>query len=261
MNRRGAAAAFAALNVAALLVCAPPAIAQDSYPAFDAPVVDAADAVDDSAERELSAELEGFQQRTGRQIGVAVVDGTGTQSLEDYANDLFGAWGIGDEARDDGTLLLVSLGDDRGVRIEVGGGVEGDLTDTEAGGIVESMLPQLRDGDVTGALRAAVPALRVTLGDPGGGGGAATTDRQPGSSGSSITGLLPLVFLGLLLVGGIGGGRRSRRRRRGRSAGPFIFWGGGGFGSGGLGGGGFGSGGFGGGGGGDSFGGGASGRW
>ena len=123
-----------------------------SFPEFTAPVVDAVGAVDDSIEATLSGELEQFRIASGPQIAVAVIDTTGNSTIEDYSIDLARNWGVGDAQRDDGVLILLAL-DDRNLRIDVGSGVEGDLTDVAAGRIIDDiMLPLLRADDVNGAV-------------------------------------------------------------------------------------------------------------
>lgn len=123
-----------------------------SFPDFSAPVVDATGAVNDDIEKALSVELENFRTAFGPQIAVAVINTTGTASTADYAFDLANKWSVGDAERDDGVLILIAL-EDRELRIDVGSGVEGDLTDVAAGRIVdEVMLPLLRANDVNGAV-------------------------------------------------------------------------------------------------------------
>jgi uncharacterized protein len=238
-----------------LLGPAPSAAAAPGQPEFTAPVVDDADVVPDDVERSVSAELEAYERRSGNQIAVAVVTTTGDDALEDYAIDLAREWGVGTEGDDDGVLLLVAY-EDRRLRIEVGRGLEGDLTDLESGRIIdEQMAPRLRDGDVGGAIEAGTAAIRQALGDD-----EAVVPAAPQQEEDEDRGLpWPVLLYGLLalssLFGGIG------RRRRGGWGGPMIFGGFGGLG--GFGGGGFGGGGggFGGGGGGGFGGGGASGDW
>ena len=233
-----------------------PAGAQEQLE-FTAPVVDDAGVVPDAIEDEVSADLLAYEQRSGRQIAVAVVETTGDRSLEDYAIDLARDWGVGTEGEDDGVLVLIAY-DDRRLRIEVGRGLEGELTDLEAGRIIRDHLrPRLQANDPGGAVRAGTQAIRAALGDD-----AATvppTTRPPerdGRQGSPW----PLLLFGLIALASFGG---FGRRRRGFGWGvPLIFGGMGGFGGGrGFGGGGGFGGGFGGGGGGGFGGGGASGDW
>jgi uncharacterized protein len=263
--------------VAGLLAVTGVARAASEFPAFSAPVVDAANVVPDGAEQQVDGELNDYQQRSGNQIAVAVVATTGDQSIEDYSIDLARAWGVGTKGEDNGVLLLIAF-DDHKLRIEVGRGLEGTLTDLEADRIIRTQItPRLREGDVGGAVEVGTTAIRQALGDTSP--GAAPVDAAPedgvGASGASDIpwGLFVFGFIAVALtLGGLG-----RRRSRLGWATPLIYgpgalggfrsgFGGGsnGFGGGGFGGGfggGGGGGGFGGGGGGGFGGGGASGSW
>jgi uncharacterized protein len=254
--------------VAVVIGLAPPALAADRFPQPSGYLVDASDAIPDQDQQALEAELTAYATRSGHQLAVAVVPTAGG-NIDNYANDLFGRWGVGSKERDDGVLIVVATSD-RQLRIEVGRGLEGDLTDLQAAEIIrDDMVPPLRAGSVTDAVRAGERSVRRVLGDPtpdapgdpaaagfNGFGGGAPTDRQ-----HSSFPLFPVLLLGFLAVAFL-----SRRgRRRGRGGGMFFpLFLGSGFGGGGFGGGGGfsgGGGGFGGFGGGSSGGGGASGSW
>ena len=247
--RRAAVAAFALL----LVSMAAPSQAASRFPKFSAPVVDAAGVLDDTTQAQLDTELDDYQARTTNQIAVAIVETTGDESIEDYSIDLARSWGVGVKGKDNGVVLVLAI-DDRKMRIEVGRGLEGDLTDLESGRIIRDVLrPRLQDGDYAGAVRDGVQAIRYALGD---------TDVSPPSTvppdESPSTGW-PwfLVLIGALSL--MSGFVARGTRRRWGMGGPIIW--GGGFGGGGAGGfGGGGGGGFGGGGGGFG-GGGASGGW
>jgi uncharacterized protein len=252
--RRAALAAFALI-----LVClaAGPTTAKSKLPKFSAPVVDAAGVLDESTEAHLDAELNDYQARTTNQIAVAIVKTTGDDSIEDYAIDLARSWEVGLEGKDNGVVLVLAI-DDRKMRIEVGRGLEGDLTDLESGRIIRDVLrPRLQDGDYAGAVRDGVQAIRYVLGDTG---VAPPSTVPPEESPSTGWPWFLVLIGGLSLMSGFVA--RGTRRRWGMG-GPIIW--GGGFGGGGFGGsgGGFGGGGggFGGGGGGGFGGGGASGGW
>ena len=249
---------FLALFGVILLGCSSSAA---SLPEFTAPVVDVIGGVSAEVETQINSELISFQQSGGPQIAVAVVETTGNATLENYSIDLARSWGIGNKDKDNGVLILIAL-EDRTLRIEVGSGVEGDLTDVAAGRIVDSvMLPRLRADDVDGAVRDGARAVMQVWG------GAdiplqpvtpVTSDDEPSTAESIFSivlffGLI-LLFLTLAALGKIRGGGVF---------GPFgagtIYGGGWGGHRGGFGGGGFG--GFGGGGGGGFSGGGAGGSW
>lgn len=240
-----------------LLGCSSPAA---SLPEFTAPVVDSIGRVSAEVETQINSELISFQQSGGPQIAVAVVDTTGNATPENYSIDLARSWGIGDKEKDNGVLLLIAL-TDRTLRIEVGSGVEGELTDVTAGRIVDSvMLPRLRANDVDGAVRDGARAvMQVWRGE--------NVVLEPTVPSNTITEVTPqqsifgiILFFGLILMFVTLAVRG--KRNGGGMLGPFgagtLY--GGGFGNhrGGFGGG---FGGFGGGGGGGFSGGGAGGSW
>ena len=231
-----------------------------SLPEFTAPVVDSIGRVSAEVETQINSELISFQQSGGPQIAVAVVDSTGNATPENYSIDLARSWGIGDKEKDNGVLVLIAL-TDRTLRIEVGSGVEGELTDVTAGRIVDSvMLPRLRANDVDGAVRDGARAvMQVWRGE--------NVVLEPTVPSNTITEVTPqqsifgiILFFGLILMFVTLAVRG--KRNGGGMLGPFgagtLY--GGGFGNhrGGFSGG---FGGFGGGGGGGFSGGGASGSW
>jgi uncharacterized protein len=223
-------------------------VAATSFPKFTAPVVDAAGVVPDDVEQQVDAALNDYQQRSGNQIAVALINSTGDKSLEDYSIDLARNWGVGQQGKDNGVLLLIAT-EDRKARLEVGRGLEGTLTDLQAGRIIdEQVVPHMRDGDPGGAVVAGTESIRSALGDTTVGEPAppvaAPEPPQAPAPASPLAFLLPigLFFVIFAFLG-------RHRRRRGFFGFP-IFWGGG-----------WGGGGFGGGGGGGFGGGGASGGW
>jgi len=243
-----------------LLLAAGAAAAKLSFPPLTGRVVDAAGILSQDTQQRLTALLAEHEQQTGNQVVVATLKDLGGTDIADYGYQLGRTWGIGKASKNNGVLITVSP-NTHDVRIDVGYGLEGDLTDAQSALIIQNvMLPYFRKGDYdSGVLAGTVDVLRTLGGKP------SNTDAipQPQESRGSHGGI-PVLFLliilffafgkffwPLLFLGGIGpwGGRGGG-------------WPGGGFGGGlgGFGGGGFGGGGFSGGGG--SFGGGgASGHW
>jgi uncharacterized protein len=124
-------------------------------------VNDFAGVLDDEGERVLGEELAQFRATTSNELVVVTVNDLGGDVIENYANELFRDWGIGDEERNNGVLLLVAV-NDRKVRIEVGYGLEGAITDLESGRIVDGvLLPAFRTGDYLGGIRTSVSTLKV----------------------------------------------------------------------------------------------------
>jgi uncharacterized protein len=152
------------IALAALLVIflAFPAYAQ-SLPALTGRVVDNAGIIDAATETDLVARLEAFEQRSSDQIVVATAPNLGGEEIEPYANRLFRAWGLGQAGEDNGILLLVAV-DDRRMRIEVGYGLEGTLTDLHSKLIIENtMVPAFRAGDFSGGISQAVDDIILVL--------------------------------------------------------------------------------------------------
>lgn len=196
----------------------------------------------------LEQKLESFERETSNQIVVVMIPTIGTGSLEELSLRIAETNKIGKKERNNGVLLLV-IKDDRLIRIEVGYGLEGVLTDALSGMIIRrEITPHFRIGDYNAGLNAGVDAIMLATKDEYKGDGG-STDQPPEG--------IPFILILLLLLFIF-----SRFGRRGF---PFLPGGFGGSRSGGFGGfpksgGGWGGGGFGGGGG--SFGGGgASGRW
>ncbi len=264
MNR-GPAAALAL----ALVVAATPVSAAVGVPRLTGPVVDPAGVVDDRWERRLSDLSRAARAQnggTGPQLQYLLVPTLDGEPIEDFSMRVAEAWKIGTRGRDDGVLVVVAV-KDRKVRIEVGGGLEGGLTDAQAGRIIRTVIaPAFREGRFGEGLYAAGQQILGALGAlPQG-----MSQPPRRTVGEKPVGDIPVLgaLLGFLLglgapflvllilfiilvrvVAGLGG-RGPRGPWRGGGGG----WGGGGFGSGG------GGGGWSGGGGGFS-GGGASGSW
>ena len=248
------------LLLTGLLMSAAASAAKPAFPVLSGRVVDQANILSPQSEAELVKRLETLETGTSRQLVVVTVPSLQGQEIEDYGYQLGRAWGIGEIKRNTGVLLIVAP-NERRVRIEVGYGLEGVLTDALSNLILqERVLPKFRAGDMAGGVLAGADGLIVQLSLPDDQAkarvaGAMQSQTPPKSS-------FPLALLGILILwvvfGLIGtvGGRKGHRGDMWLL--PFMFLaGGGGYSRGGMGGM---SGGFSGGGG--SFGGGgASGRW
>ena len=136
------------LTIAAILACgSPPADAAGEMlpkPAQREYVVDTAGIVSAKNRAQIEKIGEDLREKTKAEIvvvTVATLDGT---DIESYANELFRSWGIGDAKQNNGVLLLIAK-EDRKFRIEVGYGLEGEITDGRAGEILDKMKPYFRD--------------------------------------------------------------------------------------------------------------------
>jgi uncharacterized protein len=141
--------------------------AAHAYPARpDGPVLDQADIFPAADEAKLDHRLTDYWKKTGNALVVVSVTSLEGQSIEDYAFGLFNQWGIGDANTDHGLLVLVAPNEHK-VRIEVGCGLEGRITNDVAAEIIsDGILPDYRNGDLEGGTLAGVDALIARLAAP-----------------------------------------------------------------------------------------------
>ncbi|MDD5068732.1 MAG: TPM domain-containing protein [Candidatus Pacebacteria bacterium] len=112
----------------------------------------------------LETKLKDFAMQTGNEVSVVIVQNLGGDVIENYAVELFQAWGIGNKEKDNGVLFLVAI-DDRAVRIEVGYGLEGDLPDATANRIIQKIaIPYFKNGDYVGGISNSADAIMSALG-------------------------------------------------------------------------------------------------
>ena len=229
-----------------------PALAQQ-LPALTGRVVDQAAIIPAEQKSAIEQMLAEHEAKTGEQVVVATVSSLGGREIEEYGVDLARAWALGQKGKNNGVLMLVAP-NERAVRIEVGYGLEGELTDAISKLIIEgSILPRFKAGDMPGGIRRGVDDIIAVLSGNADAFAKRAKERvsQEDSVWSGGTVLL-FMFVMFVILKIVGGGRR--RRYGGGPWGPIILGGGGGFGGGSSGGGFSGGGG--------SFGGGgASGRW
>lgn len=216
-------------------------------------VTDNVGVLSSSTRDSLNQRLASYERSTGHQVLVWIGPSTGDAQLEDWTIRAFTAWKVGRKGLDDGAVLFLFT-QDRKVRIEVGYGLESQLTDAISSQIVRNDVePQMRANNPDAAVTSAVSDILATI---GGEGGASARPYQPSASSDTegfwgVFAFIIIFFIVMTLIGRSGGRR-----------GPYVIgsgWSGAGWGgfSGGFSGGG---GGFSGGGG-MGGGGGASGGW
>ncbi len=153
--------AFVVALVAAFAIVAP--AAAETFPALSGRVVDAANILDQETRSSLDALLANLEAKTTDQVVVATVPSLRGHSIEAYATVLFNRWGLGQKDKNNGVLLLVAP-TERKVRIEVGRGLEGRLTDATAKRIIDdSMVPHFRTGDMAAGVTLGVRDIVATL--------------------------------------------------------------------------------------------------
>jgi len=243
--------------------------AEPTYPALTGRIVDNANLLNAEALARIEQKLKAHEDKTSDQVVIATLPSLQGYPIEDFANGLFRAWKLGDKAKNNGLLLLVAP-NERKVRIEVGYGLEGALTDALSKVIITTAVaPKFKNGDFAGGIEGGVDAiLSILTGDAEEWQRRAQIRSDESSWFETAAVIFVMIMVFILIVsfmrelGRSSGGSRSHRTRDGRwivlppSGGSG--WGGGSS-SGGWGGGSS-SGGFSGGGG-SSGGGGASGDW
>lgn len=148
-----------------------------------------------AAERQsLDAQLQDYEARTGHQVLVWIGRTTGARPLEDFTVNAFAHWKVGRKGLDDGAVLFL-FSDDRKVRIEVGYGLEGDLTDARSSEIIRNdIVPRIRAGDRDGAVQAGVDAIIAVIGNAG-------APAQPGLTQNDVLHIvLGIIFAIVFLV-------------------------------------------------------------
>lgn len=271
----GAARVAGALRAAGLIVAltlATTTVGALEVPPLSGRVVDEAGIVSQEGRSALEDYFRRLEEATGAQIAVLTLPSLEGEVLEDYSIRVVDEWQLGQGDEDNGVLLLIAM-EEKQIRIEVGYGLEGRLTDATSGRIIREYLqPYFRAGEYTAGVLSASQAIGTVVADDAevASLGAAPSDTARQSSSRSSSRGIPFnlgAFAIIFLLGSFG-----RRGRRGGGLWQALFWGsmlsgagrrhtrgpfggGGGFGGGGFGGGGFsgGGGGFG--------GGGASGGW
>lgn len=122
-------------------------------------VNDFADVIPAAEQQEMEAKLTALRETTGIEVAVATVQSIEGETIETYAEKLFQEWGIGGAERDTGLLILVAP-NDREMRIEVGYGLEGDVTDIQSGNIIrEVMTPAFREEKYAEGIAGGVDAV------------------------------------------------------------------------------------------------------
>ena len=122
-------------------------------------IVDTANILSPAVEAELAERSAALERRTSDQFVIVTTRDLGQQPIEAFGLALGNAWGIGREDLDNGVLLILAP-NDRRVRIEVGCGLEGLLTDEKAAGIIDAaLIPLLRKGEYDAAARAGAGAI------------------------------------------------------------------------------------------------------
>jgi uncharacterized protein len=192
----------ARVSLLALLVCWAFAAAADvAVPPLSGRVVDQTATLSASDISALTQTLKDLETRKGSQVAVLIVPTTAPETIEQYSIRVAEAWKIGRKKIDDGALLVVAK-NDRKLRIEVGYGLEGALTDATASRIIDEIIvPKFRSGDFAGGISAGVARIVAVI---DGEKLPAPAQRQQSNSGSlNFDPLNPFFIIPVMLFGGL----------------------------------------------------------
>jgi uncharacterized protein len=172
-------------------------------------VTDNAEILSPAMRSSLTEQLKSHEERTGNQLAVLTVPTLEGESIEDYAVAVFAAWKLGKKGKDNGVLIIV-VPNERRMRIEVGYGLEGTLTDGAAGRIIRNaMAPRFKAGDYDGGVEAGVKnVIGVLEGGKAPDAEENASGKTPESSGVHINGsditIAERILFGAFIFGIIG---------------------------------------------------------
>jgi uncharacterized protein len=202
-------------------------------PPYRSPVTDLGGVLNDQQRLQLEQKILDYRTQSTNEVGVLIVRSLEGDAIENYSHDVYARWGIGKKGKDNGVLFIMSVAD-RKARLEVGYGLEGELTDLESGRIVSRQSPMaaaFRANDYYGGVNAVVDGIIQAIG------GEYNPPQSKGSRGRNPVSFIIVMIIGAAVLlmrifgGGMVGGFRGPMGGGWTSGG--LFGGGGGSGGGG----------------------------
>jgi uncharacterized protein len=165
-------------------------------PSLTGRVVDLAHVLPNSTVESLTAQLAAHETRSSDQVAVLIIPSLGGESPEEFSHRVATTWKLGQKGTDNGVLLLVAI-QERKVRIEVGYGLEGVLTDIRSAQIIRhEIVPPFRAGDIPGGVTGGVNAIVKTIE-----GTYQASEKAVPQQGSDVIGQVVAAVIAGLLVG------------------------------------------------------------
>ena len=196
-----------------------------TVPALKGRVNDYAKIIRDSDEREIEEYLAGIEQTSGIQIAVLTMPSLDGEDISSFGIRVADKWNLGDKEKDNGAILIVAYAE-HDLRIEVGDGLEGSLTDAKCGLILRNVIvPEFRDGNYSGGIMKGVKDMgAIASGDQS----AVSRSVREGEDNSGDDSLVPIFVIIVWLIFFVSmisaGARRSRRRGRYYHNGNTLAW-------------------------------------
>jgi len=217
------ALAFIALLASVLLAGAARA---QTFPELTSRVVDAANVIPPDEKARLEQKLAALETQSQRQLVVATIPDLQGYDISDYGYQLGRKWGIGDKQRNDGAILIIAP-KERKVRIEIGYGLEGVLTDGLSALIIQQqVVPRFKAGDMAGGIEAGADAMiqQLSLPEDQARQIAAQAKPKPAQSAPIFPALLWLGFFFLFFVLPMIRRARGGSQYQSSGLGPIILW-------------------------------------
>lgn len=164
MLRRSIVGLAVALLASLQLVSSASALAVPPAPSLAVPIVDQTNTLSQANIDTLAQQIATSRAEKSYQIGILIITTLGSDEyLEGYSLKVAREWGIGEQATSNGVLILI-VKNDRQMRIEVGRGLEGDLTDVRANRIIRDvMTPAFKKGDFVGGISGAIDSIQKAV--------------------------------------------------------------------------------------------------
>lgn len=132
-------------------------------PSLERPIVDQTGTLSEQQITDLAAKIKSGRAEKDYQLGILLIPTLEGRDIESYSIDVARAWGIGEADKDNGVLLIIAK-DDRKLRLEVGNGLEGDITDLESGHIIRDVIaPKFKTGDYYGGISDGVTRVQAAV--------------------------------------------------------------------------------------------------
>ena len=196
MNRSAASVLLVFSFIFGIIFFAHPAVALD-IPVLKGRVNDTASLLSPQTIQLLEQQLQQLEEEDSTQVVVLTIPSLKGESLEEYSIRVAETWEIGQQDADNGALLLIAV-NDRKLRIEVGYGLEGLLTDLVAGRIVDNVIvPRFKRGQFDqGVIDGVAEMIKTVKGQFD---SEAIAQKKPDPEGLIIAGLCGLFFIGAML--------------------------------------------------------------
>jgi len=210
------------LTLALIMISSP--LFAATVPALKGRVNDYAKIIRDSDEREIEEYLAGVEQACGAQIAVLTMPSLDGEDISSFGIKVADKWQLGDKEKDNGAILIVAYAE-HDLRIEVGDGLEGSLTDAKCGLILRNVIvPEFRDGNYSKGILEGVKNIGAIASGDESALSRSVKEGEDKSSNDLVPVFAMLIWLIFVVSMISANARRGRRRGRYYHNGNTIAW-------------------------------------